>query len=71
MNVYEALLEVAKAGVPFRGGTQITSKVRARSAKELDYLVEATTLARKLGATPHEITEAIGGRVPDYLKEGS
>jgi hypothetical protein len=71
MNVYEALVEVSKAGVHFRGGTQITSKVRKASVKQLDYLVDASTLARKLGASPYDITEAIAGRIPEYLKEGS
>lgn len=71
MNAYDALLEVQKAGVPFRGGSQITSKVRKAAVHELDRLVEASTIARKLGASPYDITEAIAGRVPEYLKEGS
>ena len=69
MNLYECLREVALYAKPVATVRGIVSENRKQAVDQFENLMYAIALARRAGASEYDITEAVGGRVADYLKE--
>lgn len=69
MTLYESLHEVAKYAKPIASVRGITSENRRQAVDQFENLMYAIAIARRSGASEYDITEAVGGRVANYLRE--
>lgn len=63
MNLRETLWALSEAGKTFEGGTAITSENCREAVQQMVMFEELVAMAKRKGAIPYQITEALGGKV--------